>query len=171
MWRLASLQRRAAALGSDRPKVLDDAVLALEELIVDLAKALELSAQAEDRAVASARVAESTRERYQELYELIPWPYVRTDSRGTILDVNAPAARLLNLSRHAVIGKALSLFIARDRGAFVARLMEFTTGHRVDEWPLEIRPREKQRVWVTATVRVSAARGDDEELHWLLQGS
>jgi PAS domain-containing protein len=95
---------------------------------------------------------------------------VRTDSRGTILDVNAPATRLLNLSRQAVIGKALSLFIAKDRDTFVERLTEFTTGHRVDEWPLQIRPREKQRVWVTATVHVSAARDDDAALHWLLKG-
>jgi hypothetical protein len=40
----------------------------------------------------------------------------------------------------------------------------------VDEWPLQIRPREKQRVWVTATVHVSAARDDDAALHWLLKG-
>jgi PAS domain S-box-containing protein len=168
MWRLAGLQRRTAALGSDRPKVLDDALVIVDDLIANLTHALEDAAEVEHRAVASARVAESTRQRYQELYELIPLPYLRTDTRGTILDVNDPAARLLNLSRQAAVGKALNMFVANDRDTFAARLTELTVGHQVDDWRLQIRPREKHRLWVTAVVRVSTVGDDGEELHWLL---
>lgn len=167
MWRLAGLQRRTAALGSDRPKVLDDALVVVDDLIANLTHALEHAAEMQDRAAASARVAESTRRRYQELSELIPLPYLRTDNRGTILDVNEPAARLLNLSRQAAVGKALSMFVAKDRDTFAARLSELTVGHQVDDWRLQIRPREKHRMWVTAVVRVSTVRDDREELHWL----
>jgi PAS domain S-box-containing protein len=155
-------------LGSDRPKVLDDALVVVDDLIANLTHALEHAAEVEDRAAASARVAESTRRQYQELYELIPLPYLRTDSRGTILDVNEPAARLLNLSRQAAVGKPLSIFVAKDRDTFAARLAELAAGHQVDDWGLQIRPREKHRMWMTAIVRVSAVRGDREELHWLL---
>jgi hypothetical protein len=70
-------------LGSDRPKVLDDALVVVDDLIANLTHALEHAAEVQDRAAASARVAESTRRRYQELYELIPLPYLRTDNRGT----------------------------------------------------------------------------------------
>jgi PAS domain S-box-containing protein len=168
MWRLARLQRRTAALGSDRPKVLDDALVVVDDLIANLTHALEHAAEVEDRAAASARLAESTRQRYQELYELIPLPYLRTDNRGTILDVNEAAARLLNLSRQAAVGKALSMFVAKDRDTFAARLTELTAGHQVDDWRLQLRPREKHRMWVTAVLRVSTVRDDGEELHWLL---
>jgi PAS domain S-box-containing protein len=168
MWRLAGLQRRTAALGSERPKVLDDALVVVDDLIADLTHALEHAADVQNRAAASARVAESTRRRCQELYALIPLPYLRTDSRGTILDVNEAAARLLNLSRQGAVGKALSMFVAKDRDRFAARLTELIVGHQVDDWRLQIRPREKHRMWVTAVVRISTVRDDREELHWLL---
>jgi PAS domain S-box-containing protein len=166
MWRLAGLRRRTAALGSDRPKVLDDALVVVDGLIANLTHALEHAAEVQDRAAASARAAESTTRRYRELYDLIPLPYLRTDHRGTILDVNEPAARLLNLSRQAAVGKALDTFVARDRDTFAARLTELT--HQVADWRLQIRPREKHRMWVTAVVRVSTAGDDGEELQWLL---
>ena len=168
MWRLAGLQRLAGQLGKDRPKVLDDALVAFEELIAHLASAIEQAEEAANRAVVAQKEAEELRQRCQDLYELIPMPFLETDGRGTILALNEPATRLLNLSRQAVIGKPLSLFIATERPAFVARLTQLTASDQVDEWPLQIRPREKQRVWVTATVHVSAVHDDGEILHWLL---
>jgi PAS domain-containing protein len=57
---------------------------------------------------------------------LIPLPFLRTDSRGTILNLNEPAARLLNLSRPHAIGKTLSLCIAADRDSFVTTLAGIT---------------------------------------------
>jgi PAS domain S-box-containing protein len=171
MWRLASLQRRAAQIEKNRPKLLDDALATLQDVIAELTSASHSAAQAQEEAARSCAAAEKLRQQYQELYDLIPLPYLLTDMRGNILELNTAASRLLNLSRKSVMEKPLSFFVARDRGNFVARLARLPTAGPCDDWTLQIRPREKRPVWVTATVRVSAVRGDSEMLHWVLTAS
>jgi PAS domain S-box-containing protein len=171
MWRLASLQRRAAQIHKDRPKVLDEALTTLQDVIAELTSASHNATQAQEQAARSRTAAEKLRQQYQELYELIPLSYLLTDMRGNILELNEAASRLLNFSRNSVAGKPLSVFVARDRGNFAAQLAQMPTAGRCDDWMLQIRPREKQPVWVTATVRVSAVGRDGEMLHWVLTAS
>jgi len=170
MWRLASLQRRAAQIEKHRPKVLDEALSTLQDVIAELTSASQRAMQAQEQAARSRTAAEKLLQQYQELYDLIPLSYLLTDMRGNILELNEAASRLLNLSRKSVPGKPLSLFVA-DRGNFASRLAQMPMAGGCDDWTLQIRPREKQPVWVTAIVRVSAVSRDGELLHWVLTAS
>lgn len=168
MCRLADLRHQATGVGKDCPAVVDDALAAVQELIGQLKNAIEELKQAEQQTAYWQSSAEHARRQYEEVVALIPLPFLRTNRRGTILNLNEPAARLLNLSRPHAIGKTFSLFIAADRDGFVARVAEVSARNGVDEWPLEIRPREKPCVRVTATACASMLDGNDETVAWLL---
>jgi PAS domain-containing protein len=168
MYRLADLRRQATSIEQDCPAVVDDALAAVQELIGELKNSIEEVRQAEEQTVYWHSSAERARHECEELLALIPLPFLRTDSRGTILNLNEPAARLLNLSRPHAVGKTFSLFMAADRDSFVTRLAEITASNRIEEWPLHIRPREKQGIRVSATVCASTFHGTAETVTWLL---
>ena len=168
MCRLADLRRQAGSIGKDCPAVVDGALAAVQELIGELKNAIEEVRQAEEQTAYWHSSAERARHEYEEMLAIIPFPFLRTDSRGTILNLNEPAARLLNVSRPHAIGKTFSLFIAADRDSFVTRLAEMTASNRTEEWPLQIRPREKHRVRVTATVSASMVNDSGKTVTWLM---
>jgi PAS domain-containing protein len=168
MCRLAVLRQQATSIGRDCPAVVDDALAAVQELIGQLKNAIEEVKQAEEQTAYGHSSANRARRQYEETIALIPLPFLQTNGSGTILSLNEPAARLLNLSRPHAIGKTLSLFIAGDRGGFAARLAELSAPNRIDGWPLQIRPREKPCVQVTATACASTRDEHDETVVWLL---
>lgn len=57
---------------------------------------------------------ESARAQYFDLYNLAPVGYCTVSEKGLILDVNLTAATLLDVSRAAMVGKAMSRFILTE---------------------------------------------------------
>ena len=168
--RLEMLYRRADGSDAARrllmPEDLRELADAMEELQV---AGEELREQNEELASAHA-IADTERQRYQELFHLAPNAYLVTDIAGVVTEANRTAADLFRLSSDRLVGKPLVLFLAREsRQAFSARLARLGRGEEAKDWELVIQPRGAGSF--PASVAVAPARDVDGELvglRWLI---
>ena len=163
--RLATLQRRVESL----PRHLvhqgvEETLRALEELRGAQGQLLAQREQIE----ATRAELRGEREKYQHLFDAAPHPYLVTDARLTILEANRAGAELFNISQRFLTGKALSVYIARERGRFIADAAQLAIAGESARWTLAIRPRERAPLNVDARV-VAHALPDGLELHWRLR--
>lgn len=148
LFRLASLKQRAsepAESPRSATRVLSDVqklVGELERTLVDLQQAMAQQTELQKQAQVASRRAEL-------LFELMPVPCVILDADGTVLDVNPPAVRLLNVSHRHLAGKAFSLFLGGERELFLSRLQAVQQSETGERWPATIRPRERSAVRAT----------------------
>jgi PAS domain-containing protein len=148
LFRLASLKQRASEpaesprsasrLLSDVQKIVGE----LERTLVDLQQAMAQQSELQRHAQVASRRAEL-------LFELVPVPCVVVDSDGTVVDVNPPAVRMLNVSQRHLAGKAFSLFLGGERELFLARLQAVQQNDTGERWPAIIRPRERSAIRAT----------------------
>ena len=158
------LQRRAGAQASDNPvlaRALAELGTALEEVHVAQEQILQSQRRMEElQAELSAQCT-----RYWELFDEMPQPYVVSKPDTVILEANRAAAELLNVSQRFLVGKALSVFVCENRGAFLAESARIVSSDppAAAELNLKLRPRERAPLSVVARVRGSA-----ENLRWIL---
>ena len=82
------------------------------------------------------------RGRAQELFELVPDPYVITDDAGIVRECNSAAAELFRVPKRALAGKSLaSLMDPETRAEFRARVGQLRAGGAM-RWRGQLRPRE-----------------------------
>src|SRR4051812_11971591 len=105
-------------------------------------------------------------ERYWQLVDELPQPYVVTKPDSTIVEVNKAAAELFNVSQRFLVGKTLSVFVCENRSDFLTESMRVAREARSQEFGFKLRPRERAPIDVTA--RVS---GDASALRWVLRPS
>lgn len=123
------------------PTALKELGIASEELQVALE---ELQQQNEELRLTQINV-ESQRQRYQELFEFAPNPYLVTDEEGIIQQANHTAANIFNVSQRFLIGKPLVLFITEEqRQIFHTKLTELQQGEDTGRWKLRLLPRNLQ---------------------------
>jgi hypothetical protein len=98
----------------------------LAETVAELGTALEglrvteeeLRVQTDTLVAAQEQLA-AARERYRELFESAPTPYMVTDPAGTVTAANLRAVRLLGIPHEILIGRPLVMFVvAEDRQRF-----------------------------------------------------
>ena len=168
---LASAVQRFHAL-QRRGETPRDSVALLARSLAELSTALEEVRVAQEQLIESRerleRVQEDLRrqnERYWQLFDEIPQPYVVTKPDSTIVEVNKAASELFNVSQRFLVGKTLSVFVCEDRGGFLTRIRRIVEDRATMEFDIKLRPRERapQRV----AVRV---KGDEQALRWLLKG-
>ena len=81
-----------------------------------------LRQQNDELALARLQV-EAERRRYQELFEVAPYPYLVTNLAGIIGEANQSASGLFGIAPQSLIGKALAAYVAADdRARFRALL-------------------------------------------------
>jgi PAS domain S-box-containing protein len=69
------------------------------------------------------------RDRYFDLFDLAPEPYLMTDPYGIIMEANAAAAALLGTSATSLRGRPFDLFIPLEqRGVFRGKLAALASG-------------------------------------------
>jgi len=134
----------------------------------------ELRVAAEELISLRDRVAVE-RQRYAELFDFAPEPYLETDRHGNVREANRAAAALLKCDPEYLLGKPLAVYLPEDsRKVFRARLHELANddaGEAV-EFDTTMQPREADAVRVA--VRASAARdvnGRVSGARWLLRPS
>jgi PAS domain S-box-containing protein len=161
--RLATLQRRAASDG-DQGKLLDRSLqelsTALEEVRVIQEQLIEVRVKLEGSQLELAK----ERERYWQLFDRMPEPYVVTDATSVITEVNRAAAQLFNVSQRFLVGKAMSVFICEERGRFLSDISLLAAEERSRQFTFKLRPRERAPVEVAATVE-----GSGGILRWVLR--
>lgn len=103
-------------------------------------------------------------ERYWQLFDELPQPYLVTGADSVIREVNKAAAELFNISQRFLVGKSLSVFVCEDRAGFLARIAQIAADSAVAELSFNLRPRERAPHNVRARVR-----GDGDTLRWFLE--
>jgi len=161
--RCAELQRRA-----ESPK---EPITVLNKTLVELCTALEVAQAAQEQLIENRARMESLQEqvrreaeRYWQLFDEIPLPYVVTRGDSIIVEANKAGSELLNVSQRFLVGKALSVFVCENRGAFLATVAGLASEASVLELTLKLRPRERAPLMVSARVK-----GGSETLRWLLR--
>ena len=133
--RLRAAKVRHAVANAPAGAVIDDALALCDTLVQDLAGA-HLDA---DRL--RGRVAKEVTA-WQELFDAIPTACVFTDLSGQVLNVNRPAALLLNYSVKHLIGRDLLMF-TDDRDKFARLLGGASDAHPI-RTSVTLRPRERK---------------------------
>jgi PAS domain S-box-containing protein len=134
----------------------------------------ELRVQNEELEVHRA-AAESALQRYQELFDLAPDPYIITDSAGVVREANSAAARLLGIHPDRLCGRPIASFVSPGRRrAFRVGLNRLVRDQDpipdADEWTVEVEPRQGDAVEVSVTAAtVKNAVGATESIRWLLR--
>jgi PAS domain S-box-containing protein len=152
----------------------EELYIASEELHVaqeQLLQQHEYLLQQNQELIAAREALEAQRRRYQELFELAPDGYLVTDALGKIQEVNRAAAKMLNIEPRFLVGKVLSVFIAREElQRFRCQLAQLDQVDQVQEWEVPIQPR--QGTPFDAALSVSPVRDQECQLialRWLLR--
>jgi PAS domain-containing protein len=164
--RFSTLQRRASQEPGDQPRLLGRALkdleLVIEELQAAQAQLLENRSRMEQL---QFEVTEQFN-KYWQLFDELPQPYVVSKPDSTIAEANKAAAELFNVSQRFLVGKTISVFVCEDRSGFLATAARIATDANAGELSFRLRPRERAPIDVVAKVTGSAGT-----LRWLFQPS
>jgi PAS domain S-box-containing protein len=176
-WQLALMRSRLNSLERKAEQPHTDSARLLGECIRELKNTFDFLEAAGDRlrdtdvefkkAQASIR---HEQDRFKALVDLLPDAFIATDLNGVIVEGNAAAGRLLNLSARALAGRPLHMFLNGERLEFLRFVKELPGVTDTLERELQLRPRERH--FVTATARVGIIRdleGRPSGLHWILR--
>jgi len=111
-------------------------------------------------------------ERYAEFFEYAPDAYLVTDGGGNIREANQAALELLKASRHEVIGRPLSEYVAaEERVGFLARTVGLMVGAvKPQAWPMRLQPREGEPFEAQLRVRaIPLKKSGVGGLCWLIR--
>lgn len=112
--------------------------------------------------------ARPTGDRYRELFDLAPEPYLLTDAEGRIRLANARTLRLLDRPREEVEGRELAAFLhPDDQDALVQQLGRVVEGAGVHAWEVRLVDGSTESQ-VLASVEPYAGPEGTLELRWVL---
>src|SRR5687767_4879729 len=149
--------------GDRAGETLEDLKVALEELRVAQE---ELRQQNEELASTHVQL-DRERQRYQELFEFAPNPYLVTDHFGIILQANRSATQLFGVAPRFLPGKALAAYVAsEDRPRFRALLTAIPRDGHPRTVSLQLQPREGAIVEAELTYSV-VAHEEESSIRWM----
>lgn len=130
----------------------------------------ELRQQNEELAVSQMSAA-AERQRYKDLFDFTPFGYLVTDAAGVIEEANQTAGKLLKVRSDRLIGKPLVVYVNESsRHDFLTKLLQLRSGKSVEEWEVEIQPRDGEAFPTICTVLpVLDYSGRVECLRWHLR--
>lgn len=168
--RLSDLYQSAVASASPSPDLLPTALVELGivsealQLVMD-----ELARQNETLNCIQSKV-QAERQRYQDLFELIPNSYLVTDTDLTIQEANRSVANLFNTQQQFLVGKSLAtLVLSEDRLSFQAKLSQVNQRHRIE---LSARFQRYHSDSFNAAITVNVIHNQEDSsprLYWLLR--
>lgn len=169
--RLADLYQTASILPWIPPDLLPQAFKELHNTskIVQLA-ADELYQQNEEL-VQIRDLLEAQRQHYQDLFELAPDGYLVTNTEGIIQEANLTAAKLLNVSKHFLVGKPIINFVVlEERQQVRSEMLQLLQSDRIRE--LLVRLQQRYGELFDAALTVTVVRnhqGKAISLRWMLR--
>jgi PAS domain S-box-containing protein len=168
--RLTQLYQNITSSSSPAPELLPTALLELGIVSEALQLAMnELLEQSEKLNFVQDKV-NIERQRYQELFELLPDGYLVTDMAYVIQEANCAAAQLFNIQQQFLIGKSLTaLVFSEDCSSFETKMSQINQRSRID---MSIRFQRYHEGFFNAAVTVNAAhnrQNTSSNLCWLLR--
>lgn len=124
---------------------------------------------------ADYRKFEAENRRYRDLFELAPLPYVVTDAKGNILEVNQAAAALLDTPEEFLVDKPLRIYVEKGaRSDFLSLLTELRERAELKGKRLCLKPRRRGPVAVSLSASVRyfediRSNAKTLELQWVIQ--
>ena len=95
-----------------------------------------------EQLIETQRALEASRDRYAELYDFAPVPFVALDEYGVVLDINLAALRLLAVDRGRIVRMPLVLQLEpSSRRPFLGFLSAMRRGESVEPFDLELATR------------------------------
>ena len=169
--RIDALERRTSTAPPEAHPFVDDALYELQTAMEELQVSEEELRQQNESLAESREALEAERQRYQDLFQNAPDPYLVTDADGTVREANRAAAALLGVHESALAGKPLAVFVdSGGRRDFRQRLARLAQEERVDGWELRLHPRRGGPVEVSCSVAAVPGRaGAADGLRWLLR--
>lgn len=168
--RLSKLYHNVSSCDVPSPEMLPVTLKELGVAAEELQVAVEhLTEQNTHLKLAQSQVGEE-RERYQELFDLVPDGYLVTDAASTIREANQRAGELLQIQPRFLTGKPLiNLVYHEDRSFIRSRLNHLA--HR-DRLELSVRLHQRNGAMFDAGIIITAVRdavGNPQRLHWLIR--
>jgi PAS domain S-box-containing protein len=168
---LASLYQTASVLAWISPELQPQAFQELLSSAKMAHLAMEELRQQNEELIQTQNLLQAEREYYQDLFELAPDGYLVTNAEGVIQKANAAAAKLLNVSKQFMVGKAMINFISlEDHQHFRSELNQLSQSDTAKE--LVIRLQQRHDEFLNAALRVKVVRdpqGKIRHLYWLLR--
>ncbi|ACC80254.1 PAS domain-containing protein [Nostoc punctiforme] len=114
---------------------------------------------------------EAERQHYQELFEFAPDAYLVTNTEGIIQEANHTAARLLNVSKHFLVGKPMMNFVPLgERQQVRCELIQLSESDRVKELLVRLQKRHSESFDAALTVKVVRnQQGKAISLRWMVR--
>jgi PAS domain-containing protein len=162
MQRFNTLQRRVEGEPGSSTGLLSRSLHELEKALEEVRVAHEQLVENRGRLEQVQLELTQQYDKYWQLFDEMPQPYVVTRADTTITEANQATAELLNVSQRFLPGKTLSVFVCEDRTRFLQDVAQIASSHDSAELRLRLRPREKAPLDVSAKVR-----GGDA-LRWVL---
>jgi PAS domain-containing protein len=161
--RLSQLEAQHDASPRRSADAMRVALRELNDVLEVLSTATEQLQAAMDDVVAARQQAVTFEERYYQLQEGLPLPFLLTNDAGCVDEANNLASDLLNVARRYLLGKPLLLFMP-DREQYFQMLDEVRAkgssgGHII------LRPREQKPRQVTVGV---SALAQQQRWCWLI---
>jgi PAS domain S-box-containing protein len=161
--RFNMLQRRGDAESGKGSTLLARALDEIEKALEELRVAQEQLVENRSRLDQMQSELTAQYEKYWELFNEMPQPYVVTKPDTTISEANEAAAELFNVSQRFLCGKTLSIFVCENRTGFLQAVERAAAAPDVTEMTVRIRPRERGAIDVAAKVR------GGKSLRWVLR--
>jgi len=169
--RLADLYQTANVLSWIPPDLLPQAFKELYNTSKIVQLAAEELYQQNEELVQTRDFLEAERQRYQELFELAPDGYLVTNTEGIIQEANLTAAKLLNVSKHFLVGKPMINFVLlEERQQIRNELVQLSQSDRVKE--LLVRLQQRYGEFFDAALTVAVVRnhqGKAISLRWMVR--
>ena len=151
--RFNALLRRSKVESGPGSTLLQGALVEIEKALQELRAAQEQLVENRARLDQVQNELTAQYEKYWDLFNEMPHPYVVTRPDTTIEEANEAAAELFNVSQRFLCGKTLSLFVCENRTGFLEAVARVGTATEPTEMTVRIRPRERGAIEVAAKVR------------------
>ncbi|MGV0105093.1 PAS domain S-box protein [Nostoc sp. DSM 114167] len=169
--RLADLYQTASLLPWISPDLLPEAFKELHNTSKIAQLAAEELYQQNEELVKTRNWLEAERHHYQDLFELAPDGYLVTNTEGIIQEANLTVAKLLNVSKHFLVGKPIINFVLlEERQQIRNELIQLSQSDKVKELLVRLQQRYGELFYAALTVTVVRnQQGKAISLRWMVR--
>jgi PAS domain S-box-containing protein len=168
--RLADLSQTANVLPWISPELLPEAFKEIQNNLRNLHLAVDELYQQNEQLIEMQNLLAAERQHYRDLFESVPDGYLVTNAKGTILEANVNATKLLNISKNFMMGKAFINFVPlEERQNFRSFLSQLSESDKERELVIRLQQRHGESFNATLTVAVVRDRHNQAlSIRWLI---